>query len=578
MVAGVDADHVGQVGRAHGPAELLHHLVDAHEVDAEAQQLGEAAEVREQHTVDQEAGAIVDHDRALAHLLGVGDGGGDGGFTGLLATDHFHQRHHVHRVEEMHAAEVFRTLQRLGQQADGDGRGVGGDDRVFLHRAFHFGEHGLLDLGVLDDGFDDDVDVAEVAIGHGRTDAIERLGHLRRGQATLLDALAEQLGGLVQAHLDTLFADILHQDRGALERRLIGDAAAHDAGAEHGGQFHVLGDFVVFLGFLLQFLVIQEQADQTLRDRGLGQLDEAGGFDFQRLVAAEVGGLLDALDGFHRRRVVRTGLAGDEALGGFEGHHLLDCIQLQLFQLRLAPCLVVQLAGDGALGQVEGSGLQLLGSDHGVDGADLQGVLGLVFLARGDPLDGVIAADQARQADGAAEARVDAQLDFRQADLGGRAHHAEVRGQAHLQAAAEGDAVDRGNGGYVQVFEVAEDLVGFEVARHQFLVGQLEVVNELGDVGTNDEHVLAAGHDHALDRCIGLDRIDCRTQLTEGETVELVDGLALEIEIQLDDAALKRLNRDGFTLVNHQLISTLLWKLELTHRTPCRDPFGNRRA
>ncbi len=220
----------------------------------------------------------------------------------------------------------------------------------------------------------------------------------------------------------------------------------------------------------------------------------------------------------------------------------------------------------------------MLGSDHGVDGADLQGVLGLVFLARGDPLDGVIAADQARQADGAAEARVDAQLDFRQADLGGRAHHAEVRGQAHLQAAAEGDAVDRGNGGYVQVFEVAEDLVGFEVARHQFLVGQLEVVNELGDVGTNDEHVLAAGHDHALDRCIGLDRIDCRTQLTEGETVELVDGLALEIEIQLDDAALKRLNRDGFTLVNHQLISTLLWKLELTHRTPCRDPFGNRRA
>lgn len=66
------------------------------------------------------------------------------------------------------------------------------------------------------------------------------------------------------------------------------------------------------------------------------------------------------------------------------------------------PC--VQLAGDGALGQVESSGLQLLGSDHGVDGADLQGVLGLVFLARGDPLDGVIAADQARQADGAAEA------------------------------------------------------------------------------------------------------------------------------------------------------------------------------
>ena len=109
--------------------------------------------------------------------------------------------------------------------------------------------------------------------------------------------------------------------------------------------------------------------------------------------------------------------------------------------------------------------------------------------------------------------------------------------------------------GTLQVFEIAEDLVGFEVGRDKFLVGQLEVVDEFGDVGADDEYVLAAADDDALDRRIGLECVDCLTQLAQGETVELVDGLTLEVEIQFDDAALKSLNRDGFTFVNHQLIS-----------------------
>jgi hypothetical protein len=50
------------------------------------------------------------------------------------------------------------------------------------------------------------------------------------------------------------------------------------------------------------------------------------------------------------------------------------------------------------------------------------------------------------------------------------------------------------------------------------------------------------------------------TQFIEGKTVEFVDGFTLEVEFQFDDATLKSLNRDGFTFVNHQLISTV-WKL-----------------
>src|SRR3546814_9583366 len=69
----------------------------------------------------------------------------------------------------------------------------------------------------------------------------------------------------------------------------------------------------------------------------------------------------------------------------------------------------------------------------------------LLLLAAGDPFDRIVGADQARQAHGATETRKQAELGFRQADLRGRAHHAIVGRQRHLEAATERDAVDRGD-------------------------------------------------------------------------------------------------------------------------------------
>ncbi|MNJ30980.1 hypothetical protein D3C77_255980 [compost metagenome] len=479
----------------------------------------------------------------------------------------------MHRVEEVHADEVFRTLERLGQQVDGDGRGVGSQNGVFLHLAFHFSQYRLLDLRVLDHSFNDDIDVGEVAIGQGRANRVQRFSHFRRGQTAFFNALAEQLGSFVQAQRNGAFVDVLHQDRGALDRRLVGDTAAHDAGAEHGSLLHVVSDFVVGLGFALEFLVVEEQTDQALGNRSLGQFDEAGGFDFQGLVAAEVGRLLNALDRFNRRRIVRACLTCNETFGGFERHHLLDGVELELLKLRLTLGLVIELAADGALDQVQCGGLQQLRGYHGIDSADFQGVFSTVFLAGGNPLDGVVGTDDARQAHGTAKARVDTQLDFRQADLGVAGHHAEVGSQAHFQTTAQGDAVDRGNGRHGQVFEVAENPVGFQVAGDQFGLGQLEVIDKLGDIRADDEHVLATADNHAFDRGVGLDGVYGLTQFVQGKTVELVDGLTLEVELQFDDAAFKSLNRDGFTFVNHQLISTI-WKLNCTRRTLVKDPAG----
>src|SRR5690606_39754998 len=96
---------------------------------------------------------------------------------------------------------------------------------------------------------------------------------------------------------------------------------------------------------LLQLLVTQEQTDKAFGYRSLGQLGEAGGLNLDGLVTAEVGGFLNGLDGFDRRRIVRACLAGHVRLGSLERHHLLDGVELELFQLRLTLGLEVQLTG-----------------------------------------------------------------------------------------------------------------------------------------------------------------------------------------------------------------------------------------
>ena len=195
---------------------------------------------------------------------------------------------------------------------------------------------------------------------------------------------------------------------------------------------------------------------------------------------------------------------------------MFNRVQLEFFKLWLALGLVVQLAADGAFDHVQCSVCQLGNRHHDINRADFQRVFGTVFFARGDPLNRVINADQTWQTDGTAEARVDAQLDFWQADLGAVGHDAEVRSQAHFQTATQRYAIDHGNRRDIEVFEITEDFVGFEVARDQLGIRQLEVFDEFGDVSADDEDVFATGNDDTLDRSICLDRIHCLTQFVQG--------------------------------------------------------------
>src|SRR5690606_32551444 len=192
----------------------------------------------------------------------------------------------------------------------------------------------------------------------------------------------------------------------------------------------------------------------------------------------------------------------------------------------------------GAAHQVQGGITQLVVGDHGINGTCFQGRFGALVGTASNPLDGVVHADQARQAHGTAETGVDAQLGFRQADLGALGHDTEVTGQTHFQTAAQRQTVNGGHGGNVQIFEGVENAVGFQAASDQFLFGQLERLNKFGDVGADDENVLATGDDDTLDAVVGLDLLDSRLELGEGRLIELVDRLALQIKPQLGDAVL----------------------------------------
>ena len=234
---------------------------------------------------------------------------------------------------------------------------------------------------------------------------------------------------------------------------------------------------------------------------------------------------------------------------------------------------------------------------------DLQRGIRLDRLAAGDPLDGIVGADQARQAHGAAEAREQAQLGFRQTDLRGGAGHAIVGRQRHLEAAAQGDAVDDGDGRERQVLDRGEHLVGLDGPARDLFLGGLELAAELGDVGADDEDVLGAGHEQALEvaglgqrfaagariHAAGIaDHADAArgaglcdavaldvaglgqrgaglAQFLDGSGVELVDRVVLAVKAQFGDTAVELGHPDGLPLVHGHLLG-FKKKVEIARR------------
>ncbi|ETJ33871.1 hypothetical protein Q604_UNBC11695G0001, partial [human gut metagenome] len=73
--------------------------------------------------------------------------------------------------------------------------------------------------------------------------------------------------------------NIFHDNRHAFPRRLVSDAAAHNACAQHRGLFRRFNVFGEFLRFAFYILIVKENADQCASFVGMRQRDKT--FVFQ---------------------------------------------------------------------------------------------------------------------------------------------------------------------------------------------------------------------------------------------------------------------------------------------------------
>ena len=410
VMGSIDADNVQQIRRAHRPAELFfHHFIDFAEVCAVAQQLAEAGEVREQHAVNEEARAVVNDDRRFAHLARPRHHFGDGFVGGFLPTDHFDQRHAVHRVKEVHPAEVFRTLQHARQFADRNGGGVRGQHGFRTHLVFGFGQHRFFHFRVLDDRFNHHVHTVETAVFQHWLDGGDHACKLQTINFAALKLFIQQLGRFGHAQRQGFLVDVLHHHRHAFPGRLVGDAAPHNARAEYRRVFWRFNVFGELFGFALHKLIVKEDTNQRAGFVGVRQRDKALVFQLQGVITAQTG---CRFNGFHRRdrrRVVFTRRLHHHAFGDGEAHGGFNFAELQRLQLRLTFGFPVEVAVNG----LTQNGERLFCADVFTRGNDLQRAVG---------------AQHARHTDGAAKARHDAQLGFRQADTQVRGRQTVISG------------------------------------------------------------------------------------------------------------------------------------------------------
>ncbi len=122
--------------------------------------------------------------------------------------------------------------------------------------------------------------------------------------------------------------------------------------------------------------------------------------------------------------------------------------------------------------------------------------------------------------------------------------------ERELEAAAEAEAVQRDDRRAGEVLDAVEDRVGLKEPGRQLFLAPLEVAEELGDVGADDEDVLAARHEEPLRGRLRQALHDL-LQLTHRQGVELVDGVGLQVELQLDEASVQRKGLNCLSFVLH---------------------------
>ncbi len=153
----------------------------------------------------------------------------------VAAADQLDERHDRHGAEEVHADEQLTSLMldRLGEAVDRDRRGVAREDRGRRGDGVDLVPEALLDLEVLEHGFDDDVGVGRATEVGGGLDPCERGVALVLGEATLRDRAVQVAGDPIAACLGAREIGLVQRDRQADGGVDLGDPMAHQPGARH---------------------------------------------------------------------------------------------------------------------------------------------------------------------------------------------------------------------------------------------------------------------------------------------------------------------------------------------------------
>ncbi len=154
-----------------------------------------------------------------------------------------------------------------------------------------------------------------------------------------------------------------------------------------------------------------------------------------------------------------------------------------------------------------------------------------LFAAAGNPFDRGVQTGEARKAHRATPAGDEAQLRFRQADLGGTAHDAKITGQTYLQPAAHGITIDGDHRRKRQIFDAIEAvIVGLQVQRDRVrALGEHRP--EFHHISADDESALSATEQKPANSRCRIQTIQRLSQLFGQLQVKFVDGFILQIDL-----------------------------------------------
>ena len=151
------------------------------------------------------------------------------GVAGLQAPDDFHQGHHGHGVEEVHANETVSTLSGGGQLRDRNRRGVGRDDHVGGQQTVELLQDLDLEFVVFGGGFDDQLGTLEVFVVAGALDAGQRGGFVGLTDFFFLDQTVQAAGHGGHAFGHGRVRNIDHHHLDARNGARLCNAIAHGA-------------------------------------------------------------------------------------------------------------------------------------------------------------------------------------------------------------------------------------------------------------------------------------------------------------------------------------------------------------